>query len=324
MSHYLQTNTNEDDKEGLIYWPEPNFGGMCAVEEKKTQSCQFFLSHLKSYPPTSPSPIMRILFALAALGGLLVDASRTQTSLNLRQRHPDGARFQSGALSRGRFSAAAAAAASPANNTAPPVKYSNNWAGAVLNGAAFTRVEGTITVPNVTGGGDAAVGVWVGIDGDSCQGSLLQTGLAFYGDGSYYAWFEWIPEAAQHFANFPVRVGDQITMAVSASGPRSGIATMQNARTGKKVTQRFNNAANPLCQADAEWIVEDFTEGQNKVPFANFGEITFTNASAQGSQGLVEPSSGSVVDLRTPDGRALADCSIDGTNVTCKYIGDGS
>lgn len=69
-----------------------------------------------------------------------------------------------------------------ANDTAH-VSYSTNWAGAVLTGTGYKTVIGTITVPTpkIPSGGSSgttySASAWVGIDGDSCQTAILQTGL---------------------------------------------------------------------------------------------------------------------------------------------------
>ena len=78
------------------------------------------------------------------------------------------------------------------NNT--NVDYSSNWAGAVLVGSGYKSVTGTFTVPtpSTTGSGSA----WVGIDGDTCQTAILQTGIDWTKSGSsitYDAWYEWYP-----------------------------------------------------------------------------------------------------------------------------------
>lgn len=44
-----------------------------------------------------------------------------------------------------------------------------------------------------------AASAWVGIDGDTAQNSILQTGVDFYVEGSsvsYDAWYEWYPDYA--------------------------------------------------------------------------------------------------------------------------------
>ncbi|KAF8444750.1 hypothetical protein L210DRAFT_3530901 [Boletus edulis BED1] len=42
-------------------------------------------------------------------------------------------------------------------------------------------VTGTFTVPSPSGSAGSAASAWVGIDGDTCQNAILQTGV----DGSY-------------------------------------------------------------------------------------------------------------------------------------------
>lgn len=48
-------------------------------------------------------------------------------------------------------------------NTSYP-QYSSNWAGSVQIGTGFTKVQGTITVPDVSGASDSAASAWVGIE----------------------------------------------------------------------------------------------------------------------------------------------------------------
>ena len=88
-----------------------------------------------------------------------------------------------------------------------PVNYTQNWAGAALNGNGYTSVSGTITVPSFpsnfsySGGG----GAWVGIDGfDDCP-TILQTGIGWIveedGNASYKAWSEWFPAPSGMLVN---------------------------------------------------------------------------------------------------------------------------
>ena len=87
------------------------------------------------------------------------------------------------------------------DNTTHP-QYSSNWAGAVLIGSGYTSVTGIITVPTpkVPSGGSTrtqyAASAWVGLDGDTCQTAILQTGVDFFIQGStvsFDAWYEWYP-----------------------------------------------------------------------------------------------------------------------------------
>lgn len=220
-------------------------------------------------------------------------------------------------LSQSTFSQDSTEASSASN------KFSKNWAGVSKAGKGFHHVEGTFTVPEVTGGRDAAAAAWIGIDGEGCE-ALIQTGLAFYGDGSYTAWFEWTPEPSQRINNFPVRVGDRIKITVDVSGPRDGVTVLENLRTGNKARHQITNPRSSLCRASADWIVEDFSKQGHEVPFANFHEINFTDASAEGSGGRVTPRGGTLVEILGKDHQTLAKCSIEGDDVACKYTGGGN
>lgn len=83
------------------------------------------------------------------------------------------------------------------------VEYSSNWAGAVLEGTGWNSVTGTVTVPkpSIPSGGSTRntyyASAWVGIDGDSCENAILQTGIDVGIQGSTYiyeAWYEWYPD----------------------------------------------------------------------------------------------------------------------------------
>ncbi|KAG6133580.1 hypothetical protein E4U28_006118 [Claviceps purpurea] len=134
--------------------------------------------------------------------------------------------------------------------------YSTNWAGAVQSGTGFHYVEGTITVPKVSGKPDAAAAAWVGIDGVDCQQAILQTGVLFHADGTFEAWYEWYPEYSHNWDNFKIKAGDQIKMIVDATTSTSGTASLENLTTGQKVSQHFPKAPVKICGVTAEWIVE--------------------------------------------------------------------
>ncbi|ETS86114.1 hypothetical protein PFICI_04139 [Pestalotiopsis fici W106-1] len=208
-------------------------------------------------------------------------------------------------------------------NTSYP-QYSSNWAGSVQIGTGFTKVQGTITVPDVSGSSDSAASAWVGIDGDTCSTAILQTGISFYGDGSFDAWYEWIPDYSHSFSSFDISVGDKIYMEVDASSKKAGVATLENLTTGKKVTHSFSSSSTPssLCETNAEWIVEDFESGGSLVPFADFGSVTFTDASATGSSGTVTPRGGTIIDIQDSSNNILTDCTTSGSDLTCKYTGN--
>lgn len=256
---------------------------------------------------------MKYSLVLAALTSLVaaIPAASVSRGKALRQREPS----EVGEGRRSRFKEGPSAT----NNT--EVQYSGNWAGVVQIGNGFTQVQGTIVVPQVSGDSNSAASAWVGIDGDTCQSAILQTGISFYGDGSFDAWYEWIPDYSHSFTNFGVSVGDSIKMYVDASSTTSGVAVLENLSTGQKVQHQFSSPPSTLCETNAEWIVEDFESGGSQVPFANFGSVTFTDASASGSRGTITPAGGTIIDIRDQSGNVLTDCGLRGNDVYCNYSG---
>ncbi|KIN05153.1 hypothetical protein OIDMADRAFT_157799 [Oidiodendron maius Zn] len=203
------------------------------------------------------------------------------------------------------------------------VEYSSNWAGAILIGSGYTSVTGTFTVPtpSSTGSGSA----WVGIDGDTCDTAILQTGIDWTKSGSsitYDAWYEWYPDYAYDFSGISLSAGDSVTVTVTATSKTAGTAVITNNTTGKKVTHTFSNEGSEgdLCETNAEWIVEDFEEGSSLVTFADFGTVTFTGASAKSGSSSVGVSGATIIDIEQSS-KILTDCSTSGSStVTCSYV----
>ncbi|KKY31805.1 putative peptidase a4 family protein [Diaporthe ampelina] len=110
------------------------------------------------------------------------------------------------------------------NNSYP--EYSTKWSGSIQIGKGFNGVQGTIVTPRATGGSSAAAPPWVGLDGDTCSSAVLQTGISFYGDGSYDAWYEWIPDYSHSSSNFDISEADEIYMEVDASSKTTSVATL--------------------------------------------------------------------------------------------------
>jgi hypothetical protein len=221
-----------------------------------------------------------------------------------------------------------AAKVKAATNVTHP-EYSTNWAGAVLSGA-YKSVTGTITVPTAkapSGGSSStqyAASAWVGIDGYTCPQPIIQTGVDVYvrnGAITYDPWYEWWPALAYSFSGFPVSAGDSVTMTVTVSSTSAGTVTLKNNSKGKTVTHSFSGEAVKLCQAEAEWIVEDFQLGGQYVPFANFGSVTFTGASATAAGGQARGVSGAkIIDMKQGN-KVLTSCSTSGSNtVKCNYV----
>ncbi|KAI0040159.1 hypothetical protein FA95DRAFT_1612019 [Auriscalpium vulgare] len=207
------------------------------------------------------------------------------------------------------------------------VDYSSNWAGGVLSSASGTykSVTGTFVVPTPKtpsgGSGSYSASAWVGIDGDSCETAILQTGVDFTidsGSVSYDAWYEWYPDSAHDFSGIPIKAGDTIKVTVTATSTKAGSAVIENVTTGKTVSKSLSSSA-ALCEKDAEWIVEDFDEGGTQVPFANFGTVTFTGASATTGSGSVGPSGSDILDIKQ-SGTVLTSVSTGSSSVTISYV----
>ena len=94
---------------------------------------------------------------------------------------------------------------------------------------------------------------------------------------------------------------------------------VENVSTGESVTHSFTSETNALQQINAEWIVEDFEEGNTLVPFANFGTVTFTGASAVGSIGTVGPSGATIIDIEQSR-KVLTSVSVSDTEVVVTYV----
>jgi len=203
------------------------------------------------------------------------------------------------------------------------VEYSSNWAGAILIGTGFTEVTGTFTVPTPSTAGSGSA--WVGIDGDTCDTAILQTGVDWTKSGSsvtYDAWYEWYPAYSYDFSGITISAGNTIKVTVTATSKTGGTAVIENVSTGVTVTHTFSNEGSEgdLCEYNAEWIVEDFEEGSSLVSFADFGTVTFTGASAVESGSTVGVSGATIIDIEQ-SGKVLTSCSTpSSSSVTCTYV----
>lgn len=209
------------------------------------------------------------------------------------------------------------------------VQYSSNWAGGVLVGSGYTEVsaEFVVPVPSIPPGGNSytqyCASAWVGIDGDTCQSAILQTGVDFCVQGgsvSYSAWYEWFPNYAYDFTGISINAGDTIQITVQATSSTSGYAYITNLSNGQQVSQSFyGETAGSLCETNAEWIVEDFQMGGSLVPFADFGTVTFSNAYAIDNGVQVGPSGAQVLDIEQ-NGQVLTSVSIGSSDVQVRYV----
>jgi len=212
--------------------------------------------------------------------------------------------------------------------TAVTTLESSNWAGAILTappaGQTFNSVVAQFTVPTPKEGtgirGASAASAWVGIDGDTAQNAILQTGVDFNvassGAVSFDAWFEWFPLASTDFTGIPIAAGDVISLSVVSTSSSTGTATIENVSTGVTVSKALTapDSSAHLQGVNAEWIVEDFEEGNSLVPFADFGTVVFSNAEAKTSSETVTLSGASPIILVSNSGAALTSVTIESTS----------
>lgn len=217
------------------------------------------------------------------------------------------------------------------------VDYSSNWSGAVLtsppSGSTFTSVSAQFTVPSPSlpqGSQQASsASAWVGIDGDTYTNAILQTGVDFNvdtnGQVSYDAWYEWYPDYAHDFTGISFQSGDVVSVSVTSSSNSEGTAVIENLTNGQKVTKTLSapSSSATLGGQNAEWIVEDFESGGGLVPFANFGTVKFTQASAGTSSGSSVGTDGAdILDIQQ-NGKVLTSASTPSSSeVDVSYTGN--
>jgi hypothetical protein len=131
------------------------------------------------------------------------------------------------------------------------------------------------------------------------------------------AWYEWYPDYAYDFSGISISAGDEIKTTVTASSTKAGTAVIENLTTGQTVSKSLSSSY-ALCEYNAEWIVEDFEEGDSLVSFADFGTVTFSNAEATTSSGTVGPSGATIIDIE--QNSVLTSVSTGSSSVTVKYV----
>ncbi|KAJ7194249.1 peptidase A4 family-domain-containing protein [Mycena pura] len=220
----------------------------------------------------------------------------------------------------------------PLSAPGPAILSSNIWAGAGMESPenTYQSVTGTLVVPHLqpaTGGAIEGIyggSAWVGLDGMTCQTSLMATGIQFiYFNQTILAnaWTEVYPNPSVDITSMTVNAGDTIKLTLTATSTTTGTAVVENLSNGQSSTVDITSPS-PLCLANAEWIVEDFEEGTFLMPFANFGTITFTDASATTRSGsTVGPSGdGSHIINMVQSGRQFASASCAASTVTVDYL----
>lgn len=167
--------------------------------------------------------------------------------------------------------------------TGRAASVSNDWAGYATTGVTYTSVSASWRQPSVncSAGPASYSAYWVGLDGYATR-TVEQIGTdsdCSQGSPAYYAWFEMYPAYPVNLSQ-PVAAGDVISASVASDG--SGSFTLTIADTTRHWTYTTHQASSLAQLGSAEWIAEVPSNGHRALPLADFGTVTFTNATANG------------------------------------------
>lgn len=189
--------------------------------------------------------------------------------------------------------------------------------------------------------------MWVGIDGDTCDGGLWQTGIdmtynhgAMTYDGKLFvyfsackksllspalAWYEWYPDVPYNFNDITIRAGDTIRLTITADSYTSGRAVIENLTNGHTASH-YATSTYALCGQTTEWIVEDPSQVDpygdvTTEPLCNFGTVTFSECSARTSSGRTVSPYGAVINDIQQGGPVLTSTKLHSNVVTISHIG---
>jgi Peptidase A4 family len=168
-------------------------------------------------------------------------------------------------------------------------QQSQNWAGYVAqskDGQHFSSVSGRWVQPAVSpGSGTGYSAYWVGLGGASKSSKALEqigtSANVVNGKAHYSAWYELVP-APETKLSLAVHPGDHMAATVRVAGDEVTLS-LDDQTTGQSVTKSLHMSGPDT--SSAEWIAEAPSQvtpggGTQILPLANFGKVTFTNATA--------------------------------------------
>ncbi len=177
------------------------------------------------------------------------------------------------------------------------VVASSNWSGyAVQDASPFTDVTGSWVQPAATCNAylPRYAAFWAGIDGYS-SASVEQLGTdsdcTGYGRPSYYAWYEMYPADSVELSTtrYPVKPGDTLSAQVSVTGTTFVLSIKSSEGWTFSTTQTGSG----LARSSAELIAESPEICGlficRTAALSDFGDVSFTNATAAVGGGAAEP-----------------------------------
>lgn len=143
------------------------------------------------------------------------------------------------------------------------------------------------------------------------------------GVSSFVAWYEWWPaESQQDWDDISVSAGDSITVTISAASTTGGTTTLVNNSNGQSVNFTWTGESPALCEVNAEWIVEDYSVGNDLVAFADYGSVTFTgNSAVVGGVSTSDLSSSYIANMvsESDSSDVISASSVSGNDITVVY-----
>lgn len=179
----------------------------------------------------------------------------------------------------------------PTTALAARTPVSSNWAGYAVTsiaGKRFARVSGSWVqpAPDCTSTAPGYSAFWVGLGGYARTSQALEqigteADCSASGGVAYRAWYELVPANSVRVP-MQIRPGDQVSASVAVSG-RKVTVTIADRTRGTSYSRRLRMSAPDV--SSAEWIAEAPAAcfaggGCRTLPLANFGQVTFSAASA--------------------------------------------
>jgi hypothetical protein len=210
-----------------------------------------------------------------------------------------------------------------------------DWAGYTVTTSSLNPqpvligVNGSWTVPTVSASiGDTYSAAWIGIGGQlEGDSTLIQVGTehdSISGQPEYSAWYELLPNDSVTITTINVSPGDEITASINLtdSNTNEWIVEINDVTQGQEFSENFFYVSSKLS---AEWVVERPTVGNHLSTLADFGHVTFTNASARTDTSVekINDFSFSQVIMQDRQNRQLvtvSSLSSDGSSFTVSYL----
>ncbi|KAF8341227.1 uncharacterized protein EI90DRAFT_3011870 [Cantharellus anzutake] len=210
------------------------------------------------------------------------------------------------------------------------------FAGAVLDDTSYDYVTSTFVVPTVqstdpSGPEYIALGVAfycnnivltaLGIS-VAPNGTIYIIGTVLTTDGSSLPYTAGDGGDKPAFLPIPFNINDTARTSLQALGNHKFIAIVENLTTKHKSEGLVTAVKYPICSSrDAVWAIGAINKDESQTSYADFGTVTFFNASARRHSGKsVGPEGAIVYEIATPGGTNLTSTTVSTSSVTISYL----